>query len=105
MSQEDQDQRRVSTMIMIGIVVVFLLAMCSGCATVVPVTPRFPDAPGKSAMTACADLKKLQPGAQLSDVGRTVTLNYSTYYECAVKADAWQEWYQIQRRIFEGAAK
>jgi len=53
-------------------------------------------------MTACADLKKLQPGAQLSDVGRTVTLNYSTYYECAVKADAWQEWYNIQQRIFEG---
>jgi len=101
-SQDDQDQRRVSILLVIGILTLLMLAMCSGCATVVPVTQRFPDAPGLGAMTACADLKKLQPGAQLSEVGRTVTLNYSTYYECAVKSDAWQEWYQIQRRIFEG---
>jgi hypothetical protein len=76
--------------------------LLSGCSTVVPVTAKFPEPPGKLATTRCPDLQKLQDNARLSDVSRTVTINYSTYYECAVKADAWQEWYEIQKRIFEG---
>ena len=79
--------------------------LLSGCSTVVPVTARFPEPPGKGAMTACPDLQKLNNGARLSDVANTVTVNYSTYYECAVKADAWQEWYRIQKHISEGAGK
>ena len=102
MSQEDQDQRRVSTLLVIDMVTLLMLAMCSGCATVVPVTAKFPEPPGKGAMTVCPDLQKLKDNAKLSDVATTVTVNYGTYYECAVKADAWQEWYQIQKRIFEG---
>jgi hypothetical protein len=77
--------------------------LLAGCSTVVPVTVRFPEPPGRGATTACPALQKLNNGAKLSDVANTVTVNYSTYYECAVKADAWQEWYQIQRHIFEGA--
>jgi len=77
--------------------------LLTGCSTVVPVTVRFPEPPGRGATTACPNLQKLNNGAKLSDVANTVTVNYSTYYECAVKADAWQEWYQIQRHIFEGA--
>jgi uncharacterized protein YceK len=102
---DENKQRSVSTMLVIGIIAVFVLAMCSGCSTVVPVTAKFPEAPGKLATQRCPDLQKLQDNARLSDVSRTVTINYSTYYECAVKADAWQEWYEIQRRIFEGAGK
>jgi hypothetical protein len=34
-----------------------------------------------------------------------VTINYNTYYECAVKVDAWQEWYQIQKKIHEDIGK
>ena len=33
-------------------------------------------------------LQKLNNDAKLSDVATTVTTNYSTYYECAVKNDA-----------------
>ena len=99
---DENKQRPVSTMLVIGIIAVFVLAMCSGCSTVVPVTAKFPEPPGRGAMTACPALQKLNSDAKLSDVSRTVTINYSTYYECAVKADAWQEWYEIQRRIFEG---
>ena len=102
MSQDHERQRRVSTVLMVGVVALLVLAMCSGCSTVVPVTARFPEAPGKLATTRCPDLQKLKDDAKLSDVSRTVIINYSTYYECAVKADAWQEWYEIQRRIFEG---
>lgn len=105
MSKEHREQRQVSTLIVLGIIVLFVLAMCSGCATTVPVTAKFPEPPGKSAMVRCADLQKLKDDARLSDVANTVTANYGTYYECAVRADAWQEWYQIQKRIFEGAGR
>ena len=77
----------------------------AGCSTVVPVNVKFPEPPGKGAMTACPDLQKLADGARLSDVANTVTMNYSTYYECAVKADAWQEWYRIQQHISESAGR
>ena len=84
---------------------VLLAVLLTGCSTVVPVAVRFPEPPGKGAMTACPALQKLQDDAKLSDVANTVTVNYGTYYECAVKTDAWQEWYAIQRIIFEKAAK
>jgi hypothetical protein len=77
----------------------------AGCSTVVPVTVRFPEPPGPGATTACPALQKLNNDARLSDVATTVTVNYSTYYECAVKADAWIEWYGIQKILFEGAGK
>jgi hypothetical protein len=85
--------------------VLLIAVLLTGCSTVVPVTAKFPDAPGRLATERCPNLQKLKEDARLSDVARTVTINYSTYYECAVKADAWQEWYEIQRRIFEGVAK
>ena len=79
--------------------------LLSGCSTVVPVTARFPEPPGKGATTACPALQKLKDDAKLSDVATTVTVNYGTYYECAVKTDAWQEWYAIQKIIHEKAQK
>jgi len=77
----------------------------SGCSTAVPVTARFPEPPGLLATTPCPALKKLTDTPNLSDVSRTVTINYTTYYECQVKTDAWIEWYQIQKHIFEQAGK
>ena len=72
----------------------------SACATVVPVTAKFPAAPGQSYLQACPDLQKLKDAPQLSDVSKTISVNYGTYYECAVKTDAWIEWYQKQQQIF-----
>ena len=79
----------------------FILLLLAGCSTTVPVTAKFPDAPGNVAMTACPQLQKLNEDAKLSDISKTVSVNYGTYYECAIKTDAWIEWYQIQKRIFE----
>ena len=77
-----------------------LVLFLSGCSTVVPVAAKFPLPPGKSAMTECGQLAKLEKDARLSDISRTVTMNYTTYYDCAVKTDAWIEWYNIQKEIF-----
>ena len=82
-----------------------VLVALAGCSTAVPVTARFPAPPGLNSLERCPNLEKLKDAPVLSDVARTVTINYGTYYECAVKADAWQQWYRIQKNIFEGAVK
>jgi len=81
------------------ILVVFTVIM-TACSTTVPVKAKFPDVPERL-LSKCPQLEKLKDDAKLSDISKTVTINYSTYYECAVKSDAWIEWYQIQKNIFE----
>ena len=81
------------------------LLLLTGCSTTVPVTARFPEAPGLQSHIACPNLKKLEEKTQLSEVAKTVTVNYSEYYTCAVKLDAWIEWYAKQKIIFEGISK
>jgi len=58
----------------INILIVLSLMILTGCSTTVPVKAKFPGVP---------------------------TANYNTYYECALKHDAWIEWYQTQKNIFE----
>ena len=82
-----------------------LVLLLSACSTVVPVTAKFPEAPGLQSQTRCPQLQKLQDSPQLSDVAKTITVNYTEYYTCAVKTDAWIEWYAKQKIIFEGLGK
>jgi hypothetical protein len=100
----DQDQGIVSSLMIFAIVVILVLAI-AGCSTAVPVTAKFPEAPGKLATQPCTPLQKLPDNVKLSDVSKTIGTNYTSYYECAVKVDAWREWYEIQKYIHEGAGK
>jgi len=99
--RDNRDQGVVSSLIILAIGIMILLATCSGCSTTVPVTAKFPDAP-RLGLGTCPQLQTVPNDVKLSGLTSTVTTNYSTYYECAVKADTWQEWYEIQKRIFEG---
>jgi hypothetical protein len=81
--------------------ILLLSLLLTGCSTVVPVTQKFPEAPSDIALIRCPQLQKIADDAKLSDVAKTVTVNYGTYYECAVKTDAWIEWYQKQKIIFD----
>lgn len=74
----------------------FLLAGC--LAT--PVKRNFPEVPSELKI-ACPDLQKVKEGDKLSDVITTVSGNYTQYHECRVKVDAWNEWYNSQKQIFE----
>lgn len=106
--QDHKQQREVSTLVVVAIMIMFVLAMCAGCSTAVPVTAKFPAPPdrgGEMVMKACPQLKELSTQTQLSDVSRTINVNYGTYYECAVKVDTWIEWYHSQKKIYEGAGK
>ena len=99
----DKDSQPVVTFAVFVLMIILVIGLLGGCSTAVPVTAKFPAPPGKLATQRCPDLQKLKDDAKLSDVSKTVTLNYNTYYECATKADAWQEWYEVQKIIFEGA--
>lgn len=84
--------------------IALLSLLLTGCSTVVPVTQKFPEVPDRL-LTTCPQLEKLVNESKLSDISKTVTINYTTYYECAVKHDAFVEWYKIQKEIFDKAGK
>ena len=73
----------------------------TGCSTTVPVTAKFPAVP-EMLNEKCPQLKTVD-GEQVSviDLTKTITINYTAYYECAVKNEGWIEWYQKQKQIFE----
>ena len=83
---------------------IFVLALClSACGTMVPVAPKFPDKPKN--VEKCPQLDTVPDNVKLSGMTSTTAKNYSTYYECAVKNDTWNDWYEIQKHIYEGVAK
>ena len=83
---------------------IILAFLATGCSTVVPVTVKFPEVPDRL-LVKCPQLEKLGNEPKLSDMSKTVTINYTTSYECAVKHDAFVEWYKIQKDIFDKAGK
>lgn len=98
MKKEHTAQSRTGTLSILGIIVSTVI--CVGCSTAVPVRAPFPAAPALG-LGACPQLLTVADNAKLSELITTVTANYNTYYECAVKADQWNEWYEIQKRIFK----
>jgi hypothetical protein len=83
---------------------IILAFLATGCSTVVPVTVKFPEAP-EQLLVKCPQLEKIEEEPKLSDITKSITKNYTTYYECAVKNDSWIEWYKIQKDIFDKAGK
>jgi hypothetical protein len=77
-----------------------LVLLLTGCSTTVPVTAKFPEAPNEL-LQRCPALKQMNEEVKLSDVAKNITYNYTLHYECAIKHDAWIEWYQSQKKIFE----
>jgi hypothetical protein len=78
-----------------------LAFLITACSTAVPVTQKFPEAPDML-MEKCPELKTIA-GEKISivDFTRVVSENYMTYYQCAAKNDAWSEWYQQQKKIWD----
>lgn len=70
-----------------------------GCSAT-PVKRNFPEVPPEL-QTQCSELSKVKDNAKLSEVVSTVSSNYGQYHECRFKVDAWNEWYNSQKSIFE----
>jgi hypothetical protein len=79
---------------------VIALALLTGCAAT-PVARKFPEVP-PVLLESCPQLKKIDSETTVFSVlTKTVVENYTTYYDCAVKHDAFIEWYQVQKKIFD----
>jgi len=76
-----------------------LTLLLVGC-TSVPVKQKFPEVPNVM-REKCPQLKSIDDSAKLSDIAKTITENYTTYHECSIKNDAWLEWYDTQKKIYE----
>lgn len=76
-----------------------LTLLLVGC-TSVPVKQKFPDVPDVM-REKCPQLKTVDENAKLSDIAKTIARNYTLYHECSIKNDAWIEWYDTQRKIYE----
>ena len=78
-----------------------LTILLTACSTAVPLTQNFPDAP-EMLKEKCPELKIIV-GEKVSivDFTKTVSENYTTYYQCAGRNDAWIDWYNKQKKIWE----
>jgi hypothetical protein len=86
-------------------VVVFLSVTLAGCSTLVPVKQKWPDAP-PTLQEKCPPLKQLEKDQTgLKDLLMVMIDNYAVYYVCAGRTQGWQDWYQEQQKIFNGANK
>jgi len=83
------------------ITVLGLATMLGACSAIsVPVTSNFPSIP-ESLNKDCGPLQIIgKPEVKLSELVTTVTINYEKYHECSAKLEAWREWYNEQKRIF-----
>lgn len=82
------------------IIATVLLSGCSVFSQPVPVARAFPEVPVELKQ-GCGDLIMTPVDAKMSDVLGIVAKNYGQYHECRARNEAWKEWYDSQRKIFE----
>jgi hypothetical protein len=83
------------------ILILSLALLLIGCATPVPVAPKFPEAPSVL-KEKCESLKKIEGDkVAITEMLKVVIHNYTLYYECSTKVDGWNEWYESQKKIYE----
>lgn len=70
-----------------------------GCT--VPVKQKFPEAPD-TLMAFSKGLKEIPTNASSSQVFEIVIENYGTYFETVNLLKGWQDWYNIQKKNFNG---
>jgi hypothetical protein len=85
-----------------NILAIFLVMLVTGCSTTAPVTVKFPEVP--EVLTQPAD--KLTPldtskKIELSDIIENANENAGKYYALREKYNAWIEWYNSQKKIFD----
>lgn len=93
------DYIKVAMMRNFSLTIIFL--MLTGCATTVPVAPKWPEAP-EDLKKSCEKLEEIPKDTKkLSDVVSTVVDNYALYHECRIKIEGWTDWYNEQKKVHE----
>jgi hypothetical protein len=81
----------------------FLSCFLVGCGTV-PLSQnhsyvQFPEPPPTST-AKCPNLQLLPIDSTMQNLAAVVTNNYEAYHLCSTRNNAWIEWYEKQREIF-----
>ena len=79
--------------------IILCAVFLAGCQTI-PAKPEWPAAPN---VGACPELSDAMPSEKLSELLSTVATNYGKYHECKARVEAWQQWYNEQKKIYEQA--
>lgn len=73
-----------------------------GCSTTVPLKMPFPEVPA-NLLEPASNLQALPEDKKtLSDLIDNANENFGTYYQLKAKYEAWQEWYNSQKTIYDG---
>lgn len=84
------------------LLLVIPVLLLSGCLGTVPVKQPWPGVP-EDLLKACPNLKEVDPSTtKLSSILEVVADNYSQYYDCKSKVDDWINWYDGQKKIYNG---
>ena len=80
------------------------LLILVGCQTVPVPQQTWPAPPTETSMETCQELKKLESPVTLSSLSKIIAENYTQYHLCSSKAVSWQEWYNLQKQVYEQQA-
>jgi hypothetical protein len=86
------------------LLIAVMLVGLVGCATkVAPINIKWPDAPAEL-MEPAEDLTPLAADqTKLSDLIDNANTNFSKYYILKDRYEAWQNWYNTHKQIYQGA--
>jgi hypothetical protein len=78
-----------------------IIALALAGCTVAPIKQKFPEAIPEL-KEKCPDLKQIEGDkVAITDLLKSVITNYNMYYECSLKNDGWNKWYNEQKKIYE----
>ena len=79
-----------------------VIALLVGCGST-PTIPKFPDVPVEF-LQQCPQLKTTDINdPSIITLSKTIVENYTTYYQCSNKVNAWAEWYAKQKKVVDQA--
>ena len=80
------------------ILIIFSVMFLFGC-TNLTVKQKFPSVV-ETLMEPPPQLQETPKGASATEVFDVVIMNYGMYYEIANKLKGWQDWYELQKEIY-----
>lgn len=88
--------------------VLLTVMFISGCGLFqkpIPMAPKWPDAVPEL-REKCPDLATIEGDkVAITELLKTVVNNYKLYYECSIKNEGWNKWYDEQKKIYEETTK
>lgn len=97
----EKNQQKRSFLIGMLLLILFVVAMCSGCSTPVPVTQKFPAADPVMMEPAPALVSLPKDTVELDKLIENTAENYGRYHELVRRLELWQTWYTKQKKIFD----